>query len=185
MAQSGLDLFPYTRMRRMRRDDFSRRLMAENQLTVNDLIFPVFVLEGKNRREAIESMPGIDRLSIDLLLEEAKELVELGLPAVAIFPVTPSDKKSLLAEEAYNPDALAQRTVRALKEAFPTLGVITDVALDPFTVHGQDGIIDEDGYVINDVTTEILVKQALSHAEAGADVVSPSDMMDGSIGAIR
>ena len=185
MAQSGLDLFPYTRMRRMRRDDFSRRLMAENQLTVNDLIFPVFVLEGKNRREAIESMPGIDRLSIDLLLEEAKELVELGVPAVAIFPVTPSDKKSLLAEEAYNPDALAQRTVRALKEAFPTLGVITDVALDPFTVHGQDGIIDEDGYVINDVTTEILVKQALSHAEAGADVVAPSDMMDGRIGAIR
>lgn len=185
MAQSGLDLFPYTRMRRMRRDDFSRRLMAENQLTVNDLIFPVFVLEGKNRREAIESMSGIDRLSIDLLLEEAKELVELGVPAVAIFPVTPSDKKSLLAEEAYNPDALAQRTVRALKEAFPTLGVITDVALDPFTVHGQDGIIDEDGYVINDVTTEILVKQALSHAEAGADVVAPSDMMDGRIGAIR
>jgi porphobilinogen synthase len=130
-------------------------------------------------------MPGIERLSIDLLLEEAKELVELGVPAVAIFPVTPSDKKSLLAEEAYNPDALAQRTVRALKEAFPTLGVITDVALDPFTVHGQDGIIDEDGYVINDVTTEILVKQALSHAEAGADVVAPSDMMDGRIGAIR
>ena len=136
MAQSGLDLFPYTRMRRMRRDDFSRRLMAENQLTVNDLIFPVFVLEGKNRREAVESMPGVDRLSIDLLLEEAKELVDLGIPAVAIFPVTPSDKKSLLAEEAYNPDALAQRTVRALKEAFPELGVITDAALDPFTVHG-------------------------------------------------
>ncbi|EWH04807.1 delta-aminolevulinic acid dehydratase [Pseudoalteromonas lipolytica SCSIO 04301] len=185
MAQSGLDLFPYTRMRRMRRDNFSRRLMAENQLTVNDLIFPVFVLEGKKRREAIESMPGIERLSIDLLLEEAKELVELGVPAVAIFPVTPSDKKSLLAEEAYNPDALAQRTVRALKEAFPELGVITDVALDPFTVHGQDGIIDDEGYVINDVTTEILVKQALSHAEAGADVVAPSDMMDGRIGAIR
>ncbi|QMW14438.1 MULTISPECIES: porphobilinogen synthase [Pseudoalteromonas] len=185
MAQSGLDLFPYTRMRRMRRDSFSRRLMAENQLTVNDLIFPVFVLEGKNRREAIESMPGIERLSIDLLLEEAKELVELGVPAVAIFPVTPSDKKSLLAEEAYNPDALAQRTVRTLKEAFPELGVITDVALDPFTVHGQDGIIDDEGYVINDVTTEILVKQALSHAEAGADVVAPSDMMDGRIGAIR
>ena len=130
-------------------------------------------------------MPGIERLSIDLLLEEAKELVELGVPAVAIFPVTPSDKKSLLAEEAYNPDALAQRTVRTLKEAFPELGVITDVALDPFTVHGQDGIIDDEGYVINDVTTEILVKQALSHAEAGADVVAPSDMMDGRIGAIR
>ncbi len=185
MAQSGLDLFPYTRMRRMRRNDFSRRLMAENQLSVNDLIYPVFVLEGKNRRESIESMPGIERLSIDLLLEEAKELVDLGAPALAIFPVTPADKKSLLAEEAYNDDGLAQRTVRALKETFPELGVITDVALDPFTVHGQDGIIDDAGYVINDVTTEILVKQALSHAHAGADVVAPSDMMDGRIGAIR
>ena len=185
MAQSGLDLFPYTRMRRMRRNDFSRRLMAENQLSVNDLIYPVFVLEGKNRRESIESMPGIERLSIDLLLEEAKELVDLGVPALAIFPVTPADKKSLLAEEAYNNDGLAQRTVRALKETFPELGVITDVALDPFTVHGQDGIIDDAGYVINDVTTEILVKQALSHAHAGADVVAPSDMMDGRIGAIR
>lgn len=185
MAQSGLDLFPYTRMRRMRRDDFSRRLMAENQLSVNDLIYPVFVLEGNNRREAIESMPGIERLSIDLLLLEAKELVDLGVPAVALFPVTPSDKKSLLAEEAYNSDGLVQRTVRALKEAFPGLGVITDGALDPFTTHGQDGIIDDQGYVINDVTTEILVKQALSHAEAGADVVAPSDMMDGRIGAIR
>jgi len=185
MAQSGLDLFPYTRMRRMRRDNFSRRLMAENQLTVNDLIYPVFVLEGKNRREAIESMPGIERLSIDLLLVEAKELVELGIPAVAIFPVTPTDKKSLFAEEAYNDDGLVQRTVRALKEAFPELGVITDGALDPFTTHGQDGIIDDTGYVINDVTTEILVKQALSHAEAGADVIAPSDMMDGRIAAIR
>ncbi|WMS90933.1 porphobilinogen synthase [Pseudoalteromonas sp. HL-AS1] len=185
MAQSGLDLFPYTRMRRMRRSDFSRRLMAENQLSVNDLIYPVFVLDGKNRREVIESMPGIERLSIDLLLVEAKELVELGVPAVAIFPVTPADKKSLFAEEAYNDDGLAQRTVRALKEAFPELGVITDVALDPYTTHGQDGIIDDSGYVINDVTTEILVKQALSHAEAGADVVAPSDMMDGRIGAIR
>ncbi|EWS99082.1 delta-aminolevulinic acid dehydratase [Pseudoalteromonas sp. SCSIO_11900] len=185
MAQSGLDLFPYTRMRRMRRNDFSRRLMAENQLSVNDLIYPVFVLEGKNRRESIESMPGIERLSIDLLLEEAKELVDLGVPALAIFPVTPADKKSLLAEEAYNDDGLAQRTVRALKETFPELGVITDVALDPFTVHGQDGILDDVGYVINDVTTEILIKQALSHAHAGADVVAPSDMMDGRIGAIR
>lgn len=185
MAQSGLDLFPYTRMRRMRRNDFSRRLMAENQLSVNDLIYPVFVLEGKNRRESIESMPGIERLSIDLLLEEARELVDLGVPALAIFPVTPADKKSLLAEEAYNDDGLAQRTVRALKETFPELGVITDVALDPFTVHGQDGILDDAGYVINDVTTEILVKQALSHAHAGADVVAPSDMMDGRIGAIR
>lgn len=185
MAQSGLDLFPYTRMRRMRRNDFSRRLMAENQLSVNDLIYPVFVLEGNNRREAIESMPGIERLSIDLLLLEAKELVDLGIPAIALFPVTPSDKKSLLAEEAYKEDGLVQRTVRALKEAFPELGVITDGALDPFTTHGQDGIIDDEGYVINDVTTEILVKQALSHAEAGADVIAPSDMMDGRIGAIR
>ena len=185
MAQSGLDLFPYTRMRRMRRSDFSRRLMAENQLSVNDLIYPVFVLEGKNRREVIESMPGIERLSIDLLLLEAKELVDLGVPAVAIFPVTPADKKSLFAEEAYNDDGLVQRTVRALKEAFPELGVITDGALDPFTTHGQDGIIDDTGYVINDVTTEILVKQALSHAEAGADVIAPSDMMDGRIAAIR
>jgi len=169
----------------MRRNDFSRRLMAENQLSVNDLIYPVFVLEGKNRRESIESMPGIERLSIDLLIEEAKELVDLGVPAVAIFPVTPADKKSLYAEEAYNDDGLVQRTVRALKEAFPELGVITDGALDPFTTHGQDGIIDDEGYVINDVTTEILVKQALSHAAAGADVVAPSDMMDGRIGAIR
>ncbi|KAF7767375.1 porphobilinogen synthase [Pseudoalteromonas undina] len=185
MAQSGLDLFPYTRMRRMRRNDFSRRLMAENQLSVNDLIYPVFVLEGKNRRESIESMPGIERLSIDLLIEEAKELFDLGVPAVAIFPVTPADKKSLYAEEAYNDDGLVQRTVRALKEALPELGVITDGALDPFTTHGQDGIIDDEGYVINDVTTEILVKQALSHAAAGADVVAPSDMMDGRIGAIR
>jgi len=169
----------------MRRNDFSRRLMAENQLSVNDLIYPVFVLEGKNRRESIESMPGIERLSIDLLIEEAKELFDLGVPAVAIFPVTPADKKSLYAEEAYNDDGLVQRTVRALKEALPELGVITDGALDPFTTHGQDGIIDDEGYVINDVTTEILVKQALSHAAAGADVVAPSDMMDGRIGAIR
>ena len=185
MAQSGLDLFPYTRMRRMRRDDFSRRLMSENQLSVNDLIYPVFVLEGKKRREVIESMPGIERLSIDLLLEEAKELVALGIPAIAIFPVTPAEKKSLHAEEAYNTEGLAQRTTRALKEAFPELGVITDVALDPFTTHGQDGIIDDNGYVVNDVTTEILVQQALSHAEAGADIVAPSDMMDGRIAAIR
>lgn len=177
--------FPYARMRRMRKDDFSRRLMAENVLTANDLIYPMFILDGENRKESIESMPGIERVSIDLLLEEAKELVELGIPAVALFPVTPSDIKSLEAEEAYNPDGLAQRAVRALKEAYPELGVITDVALDPFTVHGQDGIIDEQGYVLNDITTEVLVKQALSHAEAGADVVAPSDMMDGRIGAIR
>ncbi len=181
--------FPARRMRRMRRDDFSRRLMSENQLTVNDLIYPVFVLDGENQREAITSMPGVERKSIDLLLEEAQELVDLGIPAIAIFPVTPADKKSLMAEEAYNPEGLAQRTVRALKAKFPELGVITDVALDPFTTHGQDGIIGEsgkdDGYVLNDITKEILVKQALSHAQAGADVVAPSDMMDGRVGAIR
>jgi porphobilinogen synthase len=181
--------FPARRMRRMRRDDFSRRLMSENQLTVNDLIYPVFVLEGENQRETIDSMPGVERKSIDLLLEEAQELVDLGIPAIAIFPVTPANKKSLMAEEAYNPEGLAQRTVRALKAKFPELGVITDVALDPFTTHGQDGILGEkgkdEGYVLNDITKEILVKQALSHAQAGADVVAPSDMMDGRVGAIR
>ena len=185
--------YPARRMRRMRKDDFTRRLMAENQLTVNDLIYPVFVLEGENQREAITSMPGVERKSIDLLLEEAQELVDLRIPAVAIFPVTPSDKKSLMAEEAYNPNGLAQRTVRALKERFPQLAVITDVALDPFTTHGQDGILSDsetnragpNGYVVNDVTKEILVKQALSHAQAGADIVAPSDMMDGRVGAIR
>ena len=175
--------------RRMRRDDFSRRLMSENQLTVNDLIYPVFVLDGENQREAIASMPGVERKSIDLLLEEAQELVDLGIPAIAIFPVTPANKKSLMAEEAYNPEGLAQRTVRALKAKFPELGVITDVALDPFTTHGQDGILGikgkDEGYVLNDITKEILVKQALSHAQAGADVVAPSDMMDGRVGAIR
>jgi len=181
--------FPARRMRRMRRDDFSRRLMAENQLTVNDLIYPVFVLEGENQCEKIASMPGVERKSIDLLLEEAQELVDLGIPAIALFPVTPSDKKSLLAEESYNPDGLAQRAVRALKAKFPQLGIITDVALDPFTTHGQDGILGEkgkdEGYVLNDITKDILVKQALSHAQAGADVVAPSDMMDGRVGAIR
>ena len=177
--------YPARRMRRMRKDDFSRRLMAEHQLTVNDLIYPVFVLEGENQREVVESMPGVERKSIDLLLEEAKELVELGVPAVALFPVTPQSQKSLMAEEAYNPDGLAQRAVRALKAAYPELGVITDVALDPFTTHGQDGIIDDEGYVLNEITKDILVKQALSHAEAGADVVAPSDMMDGRVGAIR
>ncbi|MCK8045783.1 MULTISPECIES: porphobilinogen synthase [Shewanella] len=177
--------YPQRRMRRMRKHEFSRRLMAENQLTVNDLIYPMFVLEGNNRTEQVASMPGVERLSIDLLLKEAEELVELGIPLIALFPVTPAEKKTLMAEEAYNADALAQRAVRALKEAFPQLGVMTDVALDPFTTHGQDGIIDETGYIMNDITTEILVKQALSHAEAGADIVAPSDMMDGRIGAIR
>lgn len=177
--------FPYTRMRRMRKNDFSRRLMREHRLTTDDLIYPMFVIEGKNVREAVPSMPNIDRFSIDLLLKEAKEIVELGIPMIALFPVIASDKKSLKAEEAYNPDGLVQRAVRALKEAFPELGVLTDVALDPYTTHGQDGIIDENGYVLNDITVEILVKQALSHAKAGADVVAPSDMMDGRIGEIR
>ncbi|RLV61366.1 porphobilinogen synthase [Parashewanella curva] len=177
--------FPQRRMRRMRKHDFSRRLMAENQLTVNDLIYPMFVLEGKNRTEDVASMPGIKRYSLDLLLKEAGELVALGIPLIALFPVTPADKKSLMAEEAYNPEGLVQRSVRALKAAYPELGIMTDVALDPFTTHGQDGIIDDEGYIINDVTTEVLIKQALSHAEAGADMVGPSDMMDGRIGAIR
>jgi len=182
---SSTSYFPAARLRRMRQHDFSRRLMSENQLTVNDLIYPMFIIEGENSREAIASMPGIERLTLDLLLEEAKELVALGIPAIALFPVTPLSKKSLMAEEAYNPDALAQRAVRLLKQHVPELGIITDVALDPFTTHGQDGIIDESGYVLNDITTDILVKQALSHAEAGADIVAPSDMMDGRIGAIR
>lgn len=177
--------YPLCRMRRLRKHDFSRRLVAENQLTANDLIYPVFVIEGENQRVQVPSMPGVERLTIDQLLVEAAELVKYGVPAVALFPVVGDAKKSLMAEEAYNPQGLAQRAVRALKAQFPELGVITDVALDPFTTHGQDGIIDETGYVLNDVTTEVLVKQALSHAEAGADIVAPSDMMDGRIGKIR
>ena len=177
--------FPSTRMRRMRFNDFSRRLMRENQLSVDDLIYPMFVTEGINQRESITSMPGVDRFSLDLLLEQADEIYNLGIPAIALFPVTPADKKSDDAAEAYNREGLAQRSVRALKKAFPDLGVITDVALDPFTSHGQDGLINQDGYVINDETIEVLVKQALSHAEAGVDIVAPSDMMDGRIGAIR
>ncbi len=174
-----------TRMRRMRYNDFSRRLMRENRLSVDDLIYPMFVTEGVNNRESIPSMPGIERFSLDLLLEQAGEISSLGIPAIALFPVTPADKKSDDAAEAYNPDGLAQRSMRALKKAFPELGVITDVALDPFTIHGQDGLIDASGYVLNDETITVLVKQALSHAEAGADIVAPSDMMDGRIGAIR
>lgn len=177
--------FPFIRMRRMRRDDFSRRLMRENHISPDDLIYPMFVLEGKKRRENIASMPGIERVSIDELLREAETLVKLGVPAVALFPVTPNESKSLDAKEAYNPEGLAQRAVMALKQRFPDLGVITDVALDPFTTHGQDGLIDENGYVLNDETVEVLIKQAVSHAEAGADIVAPSDMMDGRIGAIR
>lgn len=185
MTQQIFSQFPERRMRRMRKQDFSRRLMAENKLSVDDLIYPVFVIEGENQREAVPSMPGVERLTIDQLLIEAGELVKYGVPMIALFPVVPQEKKSLMAEEAYNPHGLVQRTVRALKQAYPELGVMTDVALDPFTTHGQDGIIDESGYVLNDITTEVLVKQALSHAEAGADVVAPSDMMDGRIGAIR
>jgi len=177
--------FPRTRMRRNRVSDFRRRLVAENSLTVNDLIYPVFVLEGEQQREAVPSMPGVERKSIDLLLDECAELVELGIPLVALFPVTPASVKSEMAEAAYDDDGLAQRAVRAIKAKFPQLGVMTDVALDPFTIHGQDGIIDESGYVLNDITTDVLVKQALSHARAGADMVAPSDMMDGRIGAIR
>ncbi|MBL1377419.1 porphobilinogen synthase [Zobellella iuensis] len=185
MTEQVFGGFPNRRLRRVRKHDFSRRLVREHRLTVDDLIYPVFVLPGFQRREAVPSMPGVERLSVDLLLEEAAELVKLGIPLVALFPVVNASQKSLLAEEAYNPDGLAQEAVRALKEAFPELGVMTDVALDPFTTHGQDGIIDEQGYVLNDITTEVLVKQALSHAEAGADIVAPSDMMDGRIGAIR
>jgi len=177
--------FPMSRPRRMRRDEFSRRLMRENVLTSNDLIYPVFVLEGANRTEDVASMPGVQRQTIDVLLKTAAECVALGIPAIALFPVVDQSGKSLDAAEAWNPDGLVPRTIKALKSAFPDLGVITDVALDPYTSHGQDGLIDESGYVLNDETIAVLVKQALSHAAAGADVVAPSDMMDGRIGAIR
>jgi porphobilinogen synthase len=177
--------YPGTRLRRNRADDFSRRMTRENHLSVDNLIFPVFVLEGEEQREAVPSMPGVERLSIDLLLEQAGELVKLGIPAIALFPVVPADQKDLEGSGAWNPEGLAQRAVRALKRAFPDLGVITDVALDPFTTHGQDGIINEQGYVLNDITIEALVRQALSHAAAGADIVAPSDMMDGRVRAIR
>ncbi|MBA1332046.1 delta-aminolevulinic acid dehydratase [Candidatus Endoriftia persephone str. Guaymas] len=177
--------FPATRMRRMRRSDFSRRMMRESHLSPDDFIYPVFVLEGQGQREAVPSMPGVKRMSVDLLIEEAKTIYGLGVPAMALFPVTPMQVKTEDAREAFNPDGLAQRAVRALKDAVPDLGIITDVALDPFTTHGQDGLIDASGYVLNDETKEVLVKQALSHAAAGADVVAPSDMMDGRIGDIR
>ena len=177
--------YPATRMRRMRRDLFSRRLMCETTLAPADLIYPMFVLEGKNKRESVPSMPGIDRISIDLLAAEAQELLNLDIPAVALFPVTPQQLKSEEATEAYNPEGLTQRAIRALKAAAPELGVITDVALDPFTSHGQDGLIDKSGYVMNDETVEVLVRQAISHAQTGADIVAPSDMMDGRIGAVR
>ncbi len=176
--------YPYTRPRRMRRDDFSRRLMRETVLTANDLIYPVFVHE-LDGREAVASMPGVERVSIDELLKVAETASELRVPALALFPVTAPEAKSLTAEAAWAEDGLVQRAVRALKQRFPELGVVTDVALDPYTSHGQDGLVDESGYVLNDETVEALVKQALSHAQAGADVVAPSDMMDGRIGAIR
>jgi porphobilinogen synthase len=173
-------------MRRNRSEEFSRRLNSETQLNVNDLILPLFVIEGENQSQAVKSMPGVNRLSIDLLVKQAQLVFELGIPAVALFPVVSDNKKTLLAEEAYNSNGLAQRAVMAIKAAVPELGVITDVALDPFTTHGQDGIIDEDTqYVLNDVSVEVMVKQAVSHAQAGADIVAPSDMMDGRIGAIR
>jgi porphobilinogen synthase len=183
--QTNYGRFPSVRMRRMRRDDFSRRLMRETQLSCDDLIYPMFIIDGEGKREAVASMPGIERISIDELLKEAEEMESLGIPAIALFPVTSDNKKSDDAREAYNPDGLAQRATEALKKQFPNLGVITDVALDPFTTHGQDGLIDASGYVLNDETVEVLVKQALSHAAAGADIVAPSDMMDGRIGAVR
>ena len=177
--------FPNSRMRRMRASIFSRALMQENVLTASDLIYPMFIIEGKGKRESIVSMPGVERVSLDELQKEATAIYQLGIPAIALFPVTPDEKKSLTAEEAYNPQGLAQRAVRLIKKEIPELGVITDVALDPFTSHGQDGLIDENGFVVNDETVEVLVKQAISHAQAGTDIVAPSDMMDGRIGAIR
>src|SRR6185369_12270038 len=182
---SSVGGFPATRMRRMRRDDFSRRLMRESVLTVDDFIYPVFVLEGEGRIEKVASMPGVERQSLDILLKTAERAAKLGVPALALFPVVDASLKSLGAEEAYNASGLVPRVVRALKREFPELGVITDVALDPYTSHGQDGLIDETGYVLNDETLEVLTRQALCHAEAGADVVAPSDMMDGRIGRIR
>lgn len=177
--------FPTHRPRRMRHDAFSRRLMQENTLSVNDLILPVFVLDGHSTQEEVSSLPGVYRQSIDHLLETADRAQSLGIPALAIFPVTPVNAKTALAQAAYDPDGLVQRTVRELKNTFPHLGIITDVALDPYTSHGQDGLTDNTGYVLNDETVEVLIQQALSHAEAGADIVAPSDMMDGRIAAIR
>jgi porphobilinogen synthase len=185
MTGSRADSFPSTRMRRMRRDEFSRRLMRETRLSVDALIYPIFVVEGAKQRQPIGSMPGIERLSVDELLRECAVLTRLSIPAIALFPVTPPEKKSLDGRESWNPNGIAQTAVRAVKKEFPGLGVITDVALDPFTTHGQDGLIDDAGYVQNDLTVETLVRQARSHADAGADVVAPSDMMDGRIGAIR
>ena len=178
-------MFPQKRMRRLRRNDFSRRLVRESSLSPNDFIYPVFVLEGENRVEEVKSMPGVIRQSLDRLLRQAEQCLELGIPAMALFPVIGPEQKSLDAREAFNPEGLVPRTVAALKNRFPELGIITDVALDPYTTHGQDGLIDETGYVMNDETVEVLAKQAVVHGQAGADIVAPSDMMDGRVGAIR
>ena len=185
MGQVTTGQFPLRRMRRMRANAFSRDLMSENALTAADLIYPIFVLEGTNQSEPVSSMPGIQRRSIDLTIEHLRPLVNLGLRMVALFPVVSSELKSLQAEEAFNSEGLVPEAIKAIKTEFPELGVMTDIALDPYTSHGQDGIIDDNGYVLNDETVEVLIKQALCHAEAGADVVAPSDMMDGRIGAIR
>jgi porphobilinogen synthase len=181
----SLSQFPQRRMRRLRRNDFSRRLVQESHLSVDDFIYPVFVLDGKNRREDVASMPGVVRQSLDVLMSQAEKCVQLGIPALAIFPVVDDNLKNLTADEAFNPDGLVPRVVRELKANFPELGVITDIALDPYTSHGQDGLIDQNGYVMNDETVSVLCKQALVHAQAGVDVVAPSDMMDGRIAAVR
>lgn len=185
MSEIPTGLFPSIRMRRTRRSAALRALVAETTLSPSDLIYPMFVLEGQGRTESVDSMPGIERHSIDGILKEAAVAASLGIPAIALFPVIDGDSKSLDGGECANPDGLVQRTVRAIKEEHPDLAVITDVALDPYTTHGQDGIIDDSGYVLNDETVEMLVRQAVSHAEAGADIVAPSDMMDGRVGAIR
>ncbi|GAA5104023.1 porphobilinogen synthase [Orbus sasakiae] len=177
--------FPQRRLRRLRAHDFSRRLVAENHLTVNDLIYPVFIVEGKNITQPVASMPNVNRMSVDVLLKEAEAVAKLGIPVLSLFPAIEHDKKSLLAEEAFNEDGLVPRAVRALKKEMPELGILTDVALDPYTIHGQDGIIDDHGYVQNDITVETLIRQAMVQAEAGVDIVAPSDMMDGRIGGIR
>ncbi|MCX8600373.1 MULTISPECIES: porphobilinogen synthase [unclassified Gilliamella] len=177
--------YPQRRLRRNRAHDFSRRLVAQNHLTVNDLIYPVFIVEGKNITQSVSSMPNVNRMSIDVLLKEAEEVVKLGIPVLALFPAIDASKKSLLAQEAYNENGLVPRAISALKKAFPQLGILSDVALDPYTTHGQDGIIDDQGYVLNDISVETLIKQALVQAQAGVDIIAPSDMMDGRIGAIR
>jgi porphobilinogen synthase len=177
--------FPGMRMRRLRRDDFSRRLVREHSLSANDLIYPVFILDGEGRRQAVASMPGVERLSVDLLLPVAEECLKLGIPVLALFPVIDPSLKTPDGSEATNPDGLVPRAVRALKRHFPQLGVLTDVALDPYTSHGQDGLLDDTGYILNDATVEVLVRQALAQAAAGVDIVAPSDMMDGRIGAVR